>query len=471
MKSCGEEAPVGNELNSLLNRVEKSLERNEVPGEVYCSETLFREEMRQIFARSWVFVAHESELSKANDFVLRKVGLDEVIVTRGSDDKISVLSNHCTHRGAKLCAADSGNASRFRCPYHGWTFKNNGDWAGAPHMGEAYGGKLDSKEWGLLKAPKIGIHQGFIFVALTEDVPSFEEYLSGAAWLLDMTTGIAPGGMRVAAPPERYRVNADWKSAAENFSGDVYHIDVAHYSTELSGVAADMASGMKNTWRLDLGGGHNVICQSLGAWFGDAANFWGYSEEHRNRFDLSSLAEWEHDLLVAQPPTVGNIFPNLRYIRFPFAMTPGGTNLRVFTSFAQWQPIAPGVMEIWNWMFVWEFETEQQAQESYNTGQLTFSSAGFFEQDDVVVWEGIALAGASPWRQDAGTTYRYHPGAKDRFADPSPEFSWPGPGRLEKNSHNETFILAFWHQWLKVMKGSKLEALADVIPELEGALK
>jgi nitrite reductase/ring-hydroxylating ferredoxin subunit len=452
MKS-GEAARKGDDLDSILSRVERSLESNEVPAEVYRNDTLFREEMRQIFARNWVFVAHESEIPNKNDFVLRRIGLDEVIVTRDSIGKVSVLSNHCTHRGAKLCAADSGNASRFRCPYHGWTYKNTGDWVGAPHMGEAYGGRLDAQRWALLKAPKIGVHQGFIFAALAEDAPSFEDYLAGAGWLLNMVTGIAPRGMRVAAPPERYRVNADWKSGAENFSGDVYHIDVAHFSTELSGVASDMASGMKNTWRLDLGSGHSFLCQSLGEWYGPGADFWGYSEEHRARFDLTSLDPCQQALLSSRPPTVGNIFPNLRYIRFPFSLTPGGTDFRVFTSFAQWQPIAPGVMEIWNWMFVWDFETEQEARDSYEIGQRTFGSAGFFEQDDVVVWEGSAAAAGSPWRQDAGVTYHYHTGATDRFVDPAPEFEWTGPGRLEKNAYNEAFMLSFWRQWLELMKG------------------
>lgn len=445
------------ELEKILAQVEECLDRDEVPAEIYKNEAVFKAEMQRIFARNWVFVAHESEIPKSGDYVLRKVGLDEVIVTRDSGGKINVLSNHCTHRGARLCSVDRGNAKAFRCPYHGWTYKNTGDWVGAPHMGEAYGGRLDAKRFGLLSAPKIGTHQGFIFASLSENAPSFETYLSGAGWLMDLIAGIGPGGMRVAAPPERYRVQADWKSGAENFCGDVYHIDVAHMSAELSGFASDMASGMKHTWRLDMGSGHNFICQSLPDWYGPEVELWGYSQEHKDRFDISGLDACQRELLKTQPPTVGNIFPNLRYIRFPFAQTPGEHDFRVFTSFAQWQPVAPGVMDIWNWMFVWDFESEEEARESYNVGQRGFGSAGFFEQDDVVVWEGTAAAGASPWRKDANTSYRYHRGASDKFVDPKPGFEWTGPGQLEKNSYNETFLLSFWRQWLRQMQEDRAQ--------------
>jgi nitrite reductase/ring-hydroxylating ferredoxin subunit len=453
---------IDRELEHILARVENCLERDELPAEVYSNETIFRAEMDRIFARNWVFVGHETEIPNSGDFVLRRIGLDEVIVTRDAKGGINILSNHCSHRGAKLCNADKGRASHFRCPYHGWTYKNTGDWVGAPHMGDAYGGRLDSKRWGLLTAPKIGTHQGFIFAALSDQAPSFETFLAGAGWILDMTTGISARGMRVVAPPEKYRVQADWKSAAENFCGDVYHIDVAHNSAELAGFAADMASGMKHTWRLDMGSGHNFICQALPAWYGPSAEYWGYSPAHRERFDLSRLDECQRTLLENSPPTVGNLFPNLRYIRFPFALTPGEMDFRVSTSFAQWQPVAPGVMEIWNWMFAWDFETEQEAREAYDVGQLSFGSAGFFEQDDVVVWEGTAQAAKSPWRTNAGTTYQYHKGASERFVDPDPDFDWTGPGKLEKNSYNESFLLSFWRQWLALMKGDAAMDSAEV---------
>ena len=43
----------------------------------------------------------------------------------------------CRHRGVKLCRSDRGNASHFRCPYHGWTYSNSGELVGVTNVAEA----------------------------------------------------------------------------------------------------------------------------------------------------------------------------------------------------------------------------------------------------------------------------------------------------------------------------------------------
>src|SRR5690242_4054546 len=41
----------------------------------------------------------------------------------------------------------------------------------------------------------------------------------------------------------------------------------------------------------------------------------------------------------------------------------------VVTSFRIWQPLAPGKMELWNWQFVYECQSDQEKLDSYVTGQ------------------------------------------------------------------------------------------------------
>jgi hypothetical protein len=43
---------------------------------------------------------------------------------------VQVLINRCTHRGALVCRAKSGNTRRFTCGYHAWTYDNEGRCAG-----------------------------------------------------------------------------------------------------------------------------------------------------------------------------------------------------------------------------------------------------------------------------------------------------------------------------------------------------
>ncbi|HCL3777399.1 TPA: Rieske 2Fe-2S domain-containing protein, partial [Pseudomonas aeruginosa] len=83
---------------------------------------LYALEMKKIFARTWVFLGHETEIPDKGDFIVRDMGSDSVIVARSSDGQIHVSLNVCPHRGMKISTADGGNAAAHVCIYHGWTF-------------------------------------------------------------------------------------------------------------------------------------------------------------------------------------------------------------------------------------------------------------------------------------------------------------------------------------------------------------
>src|ERR1700690_2219858 len=97
-----------------------------VDGDVYTSPEVYELELKRIFREGWAFVAHESEVPERGDYLTRMLGGEPVIVVRGKDGGVRVLANRCTHRGNRLCNAEQGNSSSFRCPYHGWTFANDG---------------------------------------------------------------------------------------------------------------------------------------------------------------------------------------------------------------------------------------------------------------------------------------------------------------------------------------------------------
>lgn len=441
----------GGDLDAILDRVEAALENDLVPAEIFNDETIFQAEVDRIFTRNWVFVAHESEIPKAGDFVQRRIGTDPVIVTRDGTGGINVLSNFCRHRGTQVCQTDSGNARFFKCPYHGWTYNNAGELVGTPHQQDAYGERLDPKDWSLMRAPKVGTRQGFIFASLSEDVPPLDEYLGGAGWMLDAITGLHPKGMRVAGPPDRYKVKADWKTAAENFSGDVYHIDSLHWSTEEIHVSQGLQNSCEIGRAYEFGNGHNFMGHAWTKAIHPGYVLWGYPQEITSQFDLSALDEAQLHMVNHEPPTVGTIFPNLSFIRFNTPAVPGGP-MSVVTSFRQWQPIGPGEIELWSWQFVWDFMSEEDVQEAYVTGQFVFGSGGIFEQDDTVAWEGIPRAAESAWMRKSGLAFNFQMGNKSEV-DQSPNPDWTGPGIQRQTGYGEHTQLAFYRHWLEVMRG------------------
>ncbi|WP_068160237.1 aromatic ring-hydroxylating oxygenase subunit alpha [Rhodococcus phenolicus] len=446
--------PFATPLDVLLDRVEKDMQDDLVPAEIFNNEDIFRAEMERIFTTTWVFVAHESEIPNPGDFVQRKIGLDPVIVTRDGKGGINVMSNYCRHRGTQVCQTDAGNSRFFTCPYHGWTYANDGKLVGTPLMHRAYGTPLDRDEWGLKKAAKVDTRNGFVFAALSDDVPPLDEWLGGAGWMLDVITKLHPAGMRVAGPPERYMVNGDWKTAAENFAGDVYHLPTLHASIQ----EIEMIEGLQGTCEIgrtyEFENGHTFIGHAWTEAIGPFFTHWGYGalEGYSEHFDLSGFDDTQKFVAEHQPPTVGTIFPNLSFIRI-FSPLPDGPP-GVFTSFRQWQPVAPGKFELWNWQFVWNFQDEESAQRDYVGGQYCFGSAGVYEQDDTVAWEGVQRAAASPWMRKEGMKFNYQQG-NNSPVDQAPDPEWTGPGIHRNTGYGEHVQFNFLRQWLRTMKGDR----------------
>ena len=67
---------------------------------LYNDPALFEAELEKIFYRTWVWVAHESEVRNSGDFKTATIGRRPVIVVRDKKGQINVLENRCRHRGA-----------------------------------------------------------------------------------------------------------------------------------------------------------------------------------------------------------------------------------------------------------------------------------------------------------------------------------------------------------------------------------
>ena len=106
------------------------------------------------------------EVPTYSDYVLKSIGPQPVIMTRDRIGGIHLLLNRCAHRANQVCDAQSGNSSAFRCPYHGWTFGNDGRLLGFP-FNSGYGGREAKKEFGLGRVQKPRFRHGsyaFYFV-------------------------------------------------------------------------------------------------------------------------------------------------------------------------------------------------------------------------------------------------------------------------------------------------------------------
>lgn len=239
-------------------------DRWEVHGSVYHDAEIFRAELDRIFSRTWVYLAHESELRNPGDYKTTFVGTQPVIVSRGSDDgQIHAMLNRCRHRAATVCEALSGNANYFRCDYHGWTYRNDGRLNGVPYR-DAYP-ELNKDELGLSRLPRVASFAGFVFGSLAAEGPSLEDHLGNARRYLEIVAEQGPDGIELTAGAHRYEYDANWKLQIEN-TIDNYHFGFVHRSfievlTDRLGEPPAIRENIQSNpdWRtIDLGNGHSV---------------------------------------------------------------------------------------------------------------------------------------------------------------------------------------------------------------------
>jgi phenylpropionate dioxygenase-like ring-hydroxylating dioxygenase large terminal subunit len=226
---------------------------------LYSDPELFEQEMQRIFSRTWVWVAHESDLPNPGDFVTTYVGTQPVIVSRDRKKKINVLLNRCRHRAATVCEAKKGKANSFVCPYHGWSYAQDGSLRGVP-MADGYDEDFDKSDYSLVSL-RVESYAGLIFATFNDDAPLLDDFLGKAKpWIdLFMKQG---GGYPVATGGEhKFRFPGNWKIQLENTT-DAYHFPIVHRSflESLDQQAEELFSFLDGDGFVeDLGNGHSVM--------------------------------------------------------------------------------------------------------------------------------------------------------------------------------------------------------------------
>ena len=200
---------------------------NRVHRAAYVDPAVFALEQERIFRRAWLYVGHESEVPQPGDYVLRRLGPDEVLLVRGEDRSLALLHNRCAHRGARIVAQPAGNARQFRCPYHSWTYGLDGRLLGMP-LPEGYAEKI---ELGLARVARVESYRGFVFGSHAAQGPGLAEFLGGLASALDNMLDRAPAGTVSRFGGElRLEYRGNWKMFMEN-AVDLVHPNFVHRSS------------------------------------------------------------------------------------------------------------------------------------------------------------------------------------------------------------------------------------------------
>ena len=409
----------------------------------YKSAEVFAMEKEKIFSKCWLYLGHESEVTKNSDYITRRVGGRDLIFVRDRTGKVNAFYNSCTHRGAKVVRETRGNRKTYACDYHGWVFNPSGKLLSTS---TEHGYKDDINEGGrldLLHVARLENYRGFYFVNYNPKAISLYDYLDGARDALDTLCDQTDTRLVIMPGEHAYSTKANYKYLAEN-SYDGYHLPVVHASymdflrDRVAGneVATRMVNDSVNAFARNgrargLGNGHAIldslvptgrpVAQWNPVWGPevkkeiDAKRAWMESKLGKERSDY--IADYQKNLVI---------FPNL-VINDIMAAT-----IRVI------EPESHNFMRVTGWAIAPEEESAALRKIRMDNFISFLGPAGFGSPDDIEMLElcqqGIEHSPIEWTEMSKG--YGNAPDA--RYADGPPD--------------DEVQIQAYWTQWDRVMR-------------------
>ena len=240
---------------TLADRVQA----DRVHTSLYTDPAIFETEMDKIFASTWVWVAHASEVPEAGSYKNTYIGRQPVIVVRDRKQKVHVLLNRCRHRAATVCEGKKGKTNSFVCPYHGWSYSLDGALRGVPHP-ESYADQLEKGELGLVSL-RVEEYAGMLFATFKDDIEPLVDYLGPAKKWMDLFMKQGGGFPIKVAGEHRFRFPGNWKIQLENTT-DAYHFPLVHKSflSSVDQQTVEMLDFVGGPGYVEeLGNGHSVM--------------------------------------------------------------------------------------------------------------------------------------------------------------------------------------------------------------------
>ena len=197
----------------------------EVPVEVYTSRDRLAQERTVLFEEHPQLLCLSGAVPRPGSYLTVDLAGTPVLVTRDQDGRVHAMLNACRHRGVRVVDGH-GEARRFTCPFHNWTYDAAGTLVGLP-VAAAFEG-MCREERGLVELP-VAEGYGLVVGRLRPGAPiDIDEYLgpdlAAELALLDFAD------WELFGEPHTHPVGANWKVTLDTYREN-YHFDFLHRDT------------------------------------------------------------------------------------------------------------------------------------------------------------------------------------------------------------------------------------------------
>jgi phenylpropionate dioxygenase-like ring-hydroxylating dioxygenase large terminal subunit len=417
-----------------------------VHSRVYTDQQIFADEMERVFHRGWVFVGHASEIPEPGDYRLAWVGRYPIIMVRGADGEVRLLSNRCRHRANTVCQLERGNTQFFRCDYHGWMYRNDGSLASVSYP-DGYDRSFQKADFGLIPLPRIATYRGFVFGSIAPDGMSLADYLGHASAQIDLFCDLSPlGEIDARGGIHKYSYRGNWKLQIEN-SMDGYHPNFVHKSffgmLGRKGIRTPTRhfGGTSIAVTRDFGHGHVMLDYRECNRTGQVLNVVQGGEQYRTAMEARYGAARANDIITSGGTHL-LVFPNLVMI---------GVQLRVI------RPIAADHTEVYLYPTLLKGVEPELNQWRLRGHESFFGPAGFGAPDDLEMFERMQVG----FQNDLDPWLLLSRGMHRERREPD--------GTRVGHVTDEVTQRGIWREWRRVMTGRDDDLQALEAPPLMAA--
>lgn len=191
-----------------------------IPAARYYDPVFAETELRQMWMRTWLFAALESELAEPGSYILFKQLGQSVIIMCGRDGIIRAFHNSCRHRATALLHELKGTVARITCPYHAWSYDREGRLLALPMAKDFCGLDKSQRE---LSPVRCELWRGLVFINFDVEAGGVADFMAPTAGRIDDF----PLEALVAKDHFSVLMDCNWKLAYHNFL-EAYHLASVH---------------------------------------------------------------------------------------------------------------------------------------------------------------------------------------------------------------------------------------------------